>query len=114
MGKAPYKLTLHERLNRLPHSDYEIAWEWFPKRLNVHPRTFKRWVLVREDEKLQIPGNAIIQMAIFFNCLPSEMYRTPFNKEELDRDWETFKSQFENIDQLALSLNHYPESHVQD
>ena len=87
----PYKLTLHTRLRKLPHEDYEIAMKWFPKALGIHPKSFHRWIYQREDNKFQVPATAIIKMADFFGCTPAEMFTTPPSQTQLNLEWESFK-----------------------
>lgn len=107
MRREEYKLTLHYRLQQMTHEDYPRAMEWLPSRLKISTSTFKRWIYMRESDPAQVPANAIIQMAIFFECTPSEMFTKPVNKQELDADWEIYKSQFKNdLEQISRNLTH--------
>lgn len=107
MARKKYKLTLHYRLQKLPHEDYRLAMDWLPNRIGIHRSTWERWIYLREDDPAEVPANAIIQMAIFFQCEPSEMFTNPVNKEEMDADWKTYKNQFnDDLEFISTSLNH--------
>jgi hypothetical protein len=75
--RQPYKYRLHYLLNRLPKEDYDIAMKFFPERLNIHPQTFRNWIYTTDDASREIPGNAIVVIAQFFEIPAVELYTTP-------------------------------------
>lgn len=104
MAHEGYKLTVLHRLQKMPHSDYRRAMIFFPLRLSVHRTTWERWIYMRKSDPAEIPGSAIIKMALFFDCHPMEIYSDPLTKDQMIEDWETFNKEYE--DYLQQTGNH--------
>lgn len=102
-----YKYNILDRLYKLPHEDYTVAMKFFPERLKIHPQTWRNWIYIKSKDKKEIPTATILQIALFFECKPSELCNVSVSKEEVDRAWENFKSV-----QLELKFNRF--SDVQD
>ena len=90
-----YKYTLHKRLRNLSVADYEIAMKWFPERLGIHTDTFRKWIHIPADSTWEIPGTAIMLMALFFECSPFEMYSEPLQMDAVRRSWQLKAQQVE-------------------
>ena len=82
-----YKYRLHYLLRQLSVSDFEIARKWFPEVLKVHPDTFKAWIYIKAGAAQEIPGTALMRMAIFFDCKYSELFTDPVDAEEQRESW---------------------------
>lgn len=82
-----YKYTIHQRLLRLSVQDFDIAMIWLPAQLGITTATFRNWIYCKSSDHLEIPGTAILKMAAFFECKPSEMYTNPFNEECFKNEW---------------------------
>jgi hypothetical protein len=82
-ARQPYKYKLHYLLNRLPHQDYQIAMKFFPERLKIHPQTFRDWIYTPADSGREIPGNALVVMANFFEIDAVELFtKSPVKENE--------------------------------
>lgn len=109
---VPYKYDLHSRLQRMPHEEYELAMAFLPQFLRVHKQTFRNWIYIKQDNPWEIPANAIIKLAMFFECTPADLITNKGEEYQLNVAWENFRRSFESPEELILSLNE--ESNVQD
>lgn len=80
-----YKYRLHYLLRRLTVNDYEIAMELLPRLCGVVKATFRNWIYTPGDSSNEIPGTAIIKLAIFFQVQPRELYEIPPVLEEIEK-----------------------------
>lgn len=94
-----YKYTIKERLNKLPHEDYVIAWKYLPEVLKITKGTFKNWCYFKAGDKVEIPGTAIVILAAFFECSPIEMFTYPMEVEQIISNWEDEKKAAKEMDE---------------
>lgn len=69
-----YKYTIHTRLRKLSVNDYEVALELLPKLCRIHKQTFRNWIYIKKDDERDIPATALIIIAGFFGCDPSDIF----------------------------------------
>ncbi len=83
-----YKYTIMERLKKMPFDDYQLAWKYLPETLKITRGTFKNWCYFLADDKVEIPGTAILILAAFFECSPIELFTYPMEVEQITMNWE--------------------------
>ncbi len=93
MAHIPYKYTIHERLQKLPKEDYDIARTFLPNKCGVTWQTFKNWIYLKQNDTLEIPGSSILKMAIFFDVHPNEMFSNPPSSKSMKEDWTRTKTE---------------------
>ena len=86
-----YKYRIHHLITSLPHRDYKLALEFLPKLCECTPRTFKEWMYRRDDDKLSIPADAVIKLAVFFCVNTFDMYTSPPSAIETTELYQEFK-----------------------
>lgn len=83
------KYNIHELLNKLPHEDYREAMNYLPQQLGISRRTLKAWMYRKMDDQNDIPSEALIKLADFFEVEPKAIYNFEFLKGPTKR---TFKN----------------------
>lgn len=88
MRRAEYKYKLHVLLRKMSVENYEAAMTCLPRLLNVSRPTFRKWIYMKEDSGRDIPADALLKLAIFFEVSPRDMYSKPINPAELKAKYE--------------------------
>lgn len=98
MSRPNYKYSIHERLLRLSAEDYEIAMKFLPGAIGIANQTFRNWIYRSQDDGREIPANAILVLANFFQCEPQEIFsdHEQFSKPRFELQWENFKEKFQD------------------
>lgn len=63
-----YKYRIKQKLNELPHKDYESAINALPKALKISSGTFHKYMNVRIYEGYSISADHLARLAKFFDC----------------------------------------------
>lgn len=103
MKHENYKYRLHYLLRQLSVVDYEIAMKWFPIRLNIHPKTWQRWIYLKESENPEIPSGAFYIIGLYFNIEPCEIFTNPLTRKDvMDSVIEYTQSTFSETTQREM------------
>ena len=70
----PYKYRLHELLRKLTVEEYEVAWKYFPTRLQISRETLRTWIYIKQSDKREIPARALVCFGRFFGIEPDQVY----------------------------------------
>lgn len=74
-----YKYKIKQKLDELPHKDYESAKKALPKALKISLVTFHKYLNVRIFEGYSISADHLARLAKFFDCSMEDLlnYTTP-------------------------------------
>jgi hypothetical protein len=70
----PYKFTIQDKLIGLSKNEYDKAMKDLPILLNISRSTFIRWRYTKKDSFSEIPTNASIALASYFDCSVQDIY----------------------------------------
>tara|TARA_R110000868_G_scaffold404967_1_gene683828 strand:- start:602 stop:898 length:297 start_codon:yes stop_codon:yes gene_type:complete len=68
------KYNILHRINKMPYANAKLFKREAPKQLNCTSFTFSKWIYLKHDEKHEIRGGALIQIAEFFKVQPIELF----------------------------------------
>jgi|GEM_PF-5803480 len=72
-----YKYRIHYLLRQLSFDDYQIAMKWLPERLGISLSTWKRYIYLPADSKLDLSFVHLQQLASFFECDIQALHTNP-------------------------------------
>lgn len=78
-----YKYNLLERLDKLTINDREVFWIWAPGAFLRNKETIRNWLYIKQDSSKEIGAVALQKLAIFFECLPGELFSQPLDSGEV-------------------------------
>jgi hypothetical protein len=68
-----YKYKIKEKLDLLAYQEYKSVLRVMPKALEIHERTFLRYIYTRVNDKYSMPVDHLARLARFFNCRIEDM-----------------------------------------
>lgn len=63
-----YKYKIKEKLDLLPYQEYKSVLNVMPKAMEIHQRTFLRYIYTRVNDNYSMPVDHLARLARFFNC----------------------------------------------
>lgn len=73
-GEKLRKYAILEKLNQLPHQEFQIAKNKLPIALKVSKRTFQRWMYLEYGDTLEVPCDKMAAIAKFLGVTIETMH----------------------------------------